>query len=216
MDNLLQTAFIWFIPVLLSLTVHEWAHAASAYALGDDTAARMGRMTMNPVPHIDPLGTVILPLLQLVGTGMVLFAWAKPVPVDPLRFTRKISMRKGHVLVSAAGPASNLLIALGAAIGLGLIVRFEVAAEGPTFLLQSLFGLNIALAVFNLLPIPPLDGSHVLRGLLPPRSANAYERLYPYAPLLLIGVIFFGRVLITWPMGVIQGWLRSLMMLVAG
>lgn len=216
MDQLLPNAVFWFIPVLLSLTVHEWAHAATASALGDDTAARLGRMTLNPIPHIDMLGTVILPLLQLVSTGMVMFAWAKPVPVNPMNFNRKISMRRGNVLVSAAGPASNLLIALVVAIALGIMIRFEIASEPAFFLLQALFGLNIALAVFNLLPIPPLDGSHVLRGLLPTRSALVYERIFPYAPILLLGVLFFGRGLIRWPMGVIQGWMSSVIALIAG
>ncbi|AKU90539.1 membrane metalloprotease [Vulgatibacter incomptus] len=204
------------MPVLLSLTVHEWAHAASANALGDDTAARMGRLTLNPIAHIDPFGTVLLPMIQLLSTGTVMFAWAKPVPVNPLQFTRKVTMRTGDVLVSAAGPASNLAIALGAAIGLGLLVRFDWVNEPVVFLLQSLFGLNIALAVFNLLPVPPLDGSHVLRGLLPRRLSMAYERVFPYAPMLLMGVIFFGRGLIHWPMGILHGWLWRLTALVAG
>ncbi|HEY0839188.1 MAG TPA: site-2 protease family protein [Vulgatibacter sp.] len=216
MDNLLPNLVFWFVPVLLSLTVHEWAHAASANALGDDTARRMGRMTLNPIAHIDPLGTLILPVMQILLSGMVMFAWAKPVPVNPVQFTRKISMRKGHVLVSAAGPASNLVIALVAAVSLGLCIRLGTAPEAFVFLMQALFGLNIALAVFNLLPVPPLDGSHVLRGLLPVRSAMAYERIFPYAPFLLMAVLFFGGSLIRWPMGVIEGWMGRLAMLIAG
>jgi len=216
LEQLLPNAVFWFIPVLLSLTVHEWAHAATAHALGDDTAARLGRMTLNPIPHMDVLGTVVFPILQLAGTGMVMFAWAKPVPVNPVNFNRGVTMRRGNVLVSAAGPASNIVIALGAAIGLGLFHRFEIALEPAYFLLSSLFGLNIALAVFNMLPIPPLDGSHVLRGMLPTRSALAYERIFPYAPILLLGVLFFGRGLIAWPMGVIQGWMWNITALVAG
>ncbi len=216
LEHLLQNAIFWFIPVMFSLSVHEWAHAASANALGDDTAQRMGRLTLNPVAHIDPLGTVVFPLMQLLFSGTVMFAWAKPVPVNPVQFTRKISMQKGNVLVSAAGPASNLAIALAAAIGLGLALRFGSAPDAVVFLLQSLFGLNIALAVFNLLPIPPLDGSHVLHGLLPTRSALAYEKLFPYAPMLLLGVLFLGRGLIRWPMGILQGWMGQLALLIAG
>lgn len=197
--DFLAQVVIWFVPVLLSLTVHEWAHAASAYKLGDDTAAMSGRLTLNPLVHMDLLGTVIVPLLQILGTGSVLFAWAKPVPVNPARFSRGVSMRTGNVLVSAAGPASNLAIALAIAIGLGLGLRLTEMDPQLVRILMGVFILNVGLAVFNMLPIPPLDGSHVLHGLLPSRAAQAYERIFPYAPLLLIGVIAFGRPLISLP-----------------
>jgi len=215
-DQYLPNLVFWFIPVLLSLTVHEWAHAASANALGDDTAKRMGRLTFNPIAHMDPLGTVILPVAQILLSGSVLFAWAKPVPVNPVRFTRRVTMRQGDVLVSAAGPASNLAIALIAAVSIGLSARFGPAPAVFLAFMQALFGLNIALAVFNLLPVPPLDGSHVLRGILPTRAAMAYERIFPYAPVLLMGVFIFGGGLIRWPMGVIHGWMGSLARLIAG
>jgi Zn-dependent protease len=214
--DLLTTAVLWFIPILLSLTVHEWAHAASAYKLGDDTAARLGRMTFNPVSHIDPLGTLLLPILQLVSTGSVLFAWAKPVPVNPARFSRRVSMSKGNVIVSAAGPASNILLALAAAIGLGLSMRFGWSSEAAADFMQRMFILNIGLAVFNMLPIPPLDGSHVLHGLLPRHAAAAYERIFPYAPMLLLGVLFLGRGLIRWPMQVVYGWMAQVTQIIAG
>lgn len=213
--DFLATAVIWFVPVLLSLTVHEWAHAASAYKLGDDTAAMAGRLTLNPFAHMDLLGTVIVPILQLVGSGTVLFAWAKPVPVNPARFSRKVSMRTGSVLVSAAGPASNLLIALSIVVGVGLAVRFG-GVEGMNEIFARVFLLNVALAVFNLLPIPPLDGSHVLHGLLPTRAAAAYERIFPYAPMLLIGVLIFGRGLITVPMSWVSGVMSQIFFVLAG
>jgi len=212
----LQNLVLWFIPVLLSLTVHEWAHAASAHALGDDTAARLGRLTLNPLPHIDPLGTVLLPVLQVLTSGSVLFAWAKPVPVTPTRFDRKVTMSTGMMLVSAAGPVSNLLMALASAISLGIAVRTGQQMEGIYAFLQSMLGLNLALAIFNLIPLPPLDGSKVLLGLLPRRAALAYERIFPYAPFLLIGVFWFGGSLIRLPMGLLGSWLVRLSAAIAG
>ena len=212
----LQSLVLWFIPVLLSLTVHEWAHAASANALGDDTAARMGRLTLNPIPHIDPLGTVLLPVLQVLMSGTVFFAWAKPVPVTPTRFTRKITMGKGMVLVSAAGPASNVVLALGAAIVLGVAVRTGQTNEAIYAFSQAMLGLNLALAIFNMIPLPPLDGSKVLHGLLPRGPAMVYERIFPYAPFLLLGIFVFGGSLIRWPMAVLGGWLVRLSAAIAG
>jgi len=209
-------AILWFVPVMLSLSVHEWAHAASAYRLGDDTAARMGRMTLNPISHVDPVGTLLLPALQVLATDSVFFAWAKPVPIDPTRFSRRISMSKGTVLVSAAGPASNLVLALVSAILLGLALRFGWGGEAVVSLLASLFVLNIGLAVFNLLPVPPLDGSKVLHGLLPPRAALAYEQIFPYAPFLLLAVVFFGGSLIRWPVVVIHDWMLAITRAIAG
>lgn len=212
----LQNLVLWFIPVLLSLTVHEWAHAASANALGDDTAARLGRLTLNPIPHIDPVGTVLLPVIQVIMSGSVWFAWAKPVPVTPTRLTRRLSMSKGMMLVSAAGPASNIVMAFGAAISLGIAVRTGQTNEAIYAFLQSMLGLNLALAIFNLIPLPPLDGSKVLLGILPRRSALVYERIFPYAPVLLIGIFVFGGSLIRWPMGVLGSWLVQLSAAIAG
>ena len=201
----LMQALLFFVPTVLSLTVHEWAHAASANALGDDTAEREGRMTLNPLAHLDPIGTVLVPAIQILTTGGVLFAWAKPVPVNPARFRRTISMSMGSVIVSAAGPVSNLLLALGAAIGLGLGGARVDSTPGAAAFLGAMFLINIGLAVFNLLPVPPLDGSKVLHGLLPSRAAMAYERIFPYAPFLLMGVIMFGSPLLRVPMSLIAG-----------
>lgn len=212
----IQSLVLWFVPVLLSLTVHEWAHAASANALGDDTAARLGRLTLNPLPHIDPLGTVLLPVLQVLTSGSVFFAWAKPVPVTPTRFTRKVTMSTGMMIVSAAGPVSNVLMALASAISLGIAARLGVLNEPMWAFLSSMIGLNIVLALFNLLPVPPLDGSKVLLGMLPRRAALAYERIFPYAPVLLIGVFLFGGRFIRWPMGIFGSWLHGLSQAIAG
>lgn len=214
--DLLFSAMLWFIPVMLSLSVHEWAHAASAYKLGDDTAARLGRMTLNPVSHIDPLGTLLVPAIQVISMQGVYFAWAKPVPVNPARFSRGVSMSTGNVIVSAAGPASNLVLALLAAIFLGLSYRFGWGGEAIHGLLQMMFVLNIVLAIFNLLPVPPLDGSKVLHGLLPREAAHAYERIFPYAPFLLLAVILFGRPWIGLAVGTVQGWMSSIIFAIAG
>lgn len=214
--DLLQNLVLWFIPVLLSLAVHEWAHAASAWALGDDTAALEGRLTLNPVVHMDPVGTVLMPLIQVVTTGSVLFAWARPVPFSPTRFTRRISMGKGIAIVSAAGPASNLLLALASAIGLGISYRLGSVPEAVMALLRSMVGLNIALAVFNMLPLPPLDGSKVLHGLLPRRASLAYEKIFPYATMLLIGILLFGGGFLRMPIHLLGGWMGHLISAIAG
>jgi len=147
------------IVLVMSLTVHEFFHAYSAWRLGDDTAAREGRLTLNPIPHIDLFGTIILPLLNAP------IGWAKPVPVNPARFNRKFSMGMGDIIVSAAGPLSNVALGLLAVILWGLLLRFapELVEPGTPAqaLLQRLLLVNAGLAVFNLLPIPPLDGGHV-------------------------------------------------------
>lgn len=215
MDTLFS-ALIWLIPVLLSLSVHEWAHAASAYRLGDDTAARLGRMTLNPLAHIDPVGTILLPALQLVSTQAIYFAWARPVPVNPARFARGVSTSTGNVLVSAAGPASNLALALISAVLLGLGYRHGWGEGAGVAFLQAMLVINVVLAVFNLLPVPPLDGSKVLHGLLPRRAAAAYEQIFPYAPFLLLAVIFFGRNLIFGPIQVLQGWMYGIARAIVG
>ncbi len=204
MDNaLIAERVLNLIVLLLSLTFHEFFHAYSAWRLGDDTAARMGRMTLNPIPHIDVFGTIILPLLNAP------IGWAKPVPVNPARFRRGVSMTTGDVIVSAAGPLSNLLLGLVCAIVLGLLYRFAPAAvEGSSaasVFLQRLMLVNAGLAVFNLLPIPPLDGSHVAASLMPYRYRGAWEQFARLAPFLLIALILFGGAVIRPPLRLVFG-----------
>jgi Zn-dependent protease len=176
------------IVLVLSLTVHEFFHAWTAYRLGDDTAARMGRMTLNPIPHIDLLGTILLPLLNMP------IGWAKPVPVNPANFRRDVRMSTGDILVSVAGPLSNLGLALVASIVFGLLLRFAPAAipiGGAGFAFLNRFILvNTGLAVFNLVPLPPLDGSHVLGNLLPHRFRDVWAQLVRVGPFILLGLLF--------------------------
>jgi Zn-dependent protease len=191
-----QVRFI--IPLVLSLTVHEWAHAYSAYRLGDDTALRMGRLTLNPLPHIDPIGTLLLPLLG------VPFGWARPVPVNPTRFHPRMKMRTGMMITAAAGPFSNLVLAVFCIVLAGVLRRFELHHAAVEWLLLVGFQLNIALAVFNMLPIPPLDGSRVAEGLLPARLQPAWDRFARFGPLVLLAVILLlprvGINLLSWPL----------------
>jgi Zn-dependent protease len=202
------------IPLILSLTVHEFFHAFTAWKLGDDTAARAGRLTLNPIPHIDPIGTLLLPFIG------VPFGWAKPVPVDVSRIRRGISMSTGNILISSAGPLSNLGLALLSSIAFGLLIRFApgtlVRGGGAYELLVSLIMVNVALAIFNLLPIPPLDGSHVAEALVPLRWRPAWESFARLAPFLLLAFFFFGRGLLTRPIFFVVGLLQGLINVVAG
>jgi len=188
-----------------SLTVHEWGHAASAWWLGDDTAARSGRLTLNPLPHIDPIGTLLIPSLMLLSSGMgvtiPLFGWAKPVPVNSSRFTRKISLRAGEALTAAAGPATNLILAFLAALALGIIgglkpdwlitVDAGGQVERPLLLiLHGLLRLNVALAFFNLIPVPPLDGGWILQWLVPYRYQWVVSALARRGMIILLIAVF--------------------------
>ena len=199
---------LWILPVLLAITLHEAAHGFVAWHLGDDTAYRQGRVSANPLRHIDPIGTVILPGMLFLSGSPFLFGYAKPVPVQ---FRNLHNPRRDSMLVAAAGPAANLLIALASAILVNAV--FVLPDQAKTWAADTLVNsiiLNISLAVFNLLPIPPLDGSRVLLGLLPKRLAEVYGRLFRYGLLLVIGIILLppliGRYLgidmdvITWMM----------------
>ncbi len=170
------TQWIVRIPVLLfAITIHEYAHGWVAYRLGDPTAKQMGRLSFNPITHIDPLGAICLFLLN--------FGWAKPVPVD-MRYFR--NLRRDSILVSLAGPAANLCAALAAGI---LIRLFPFQSQLYQMTVVYLLIMNIGLGLFNLIPLPPLDGSHVLENLLSPSAAMKYDRFKRYGPMILIGVI---------------------------
>jgi Zn-dependent protease len=176
-----EYVLISFTVLLLSLTVHEFAHAWTADRLGDPTARQLGRVSLNPLVHADPIGTVLFPLLAMIG-NIPLIGWAKPVPVDIARLRHH---RRDFMVVAAAGPASNLVMAVAASIAL--------TAIGPIGPLGSLLylaaRLNILLAVFNMLPIPPLDGGNVLSGLLPRGLALKFDQIRPYGFILLYALI---------------------------
>lgn len=175
------------IPLWMSLSVHEWAHAWTAFKLGDDTAALMGRMTLNPLAHVDPIGTLLLPILG------VPFGWATPVPVQPLRFDRRWNMSTGMMITAIAGPISNVCIAAVSIVVYALFLRFGsadlVANVGLNVLMQRMVYLNVILALFNMLPIPPLDGSRVADWLIRGRLRPAWESFCQLGPLALGAVI---------------------------
>jgi Zn-dependent protease len=199
---------MWLPLSILSLTVHEFAHAWSAWKLGDDTASRAGRLTLNPLSHIDLLGTIMLPLLG------VPFGWAKPVPVDPARFRRSVTMGRGMAITAAAGPLSNVVLALLSSVGLGLAFRFapEVVENGQParFFLVNMVMLNVGLALFNLIPIPPLDGSRIVAWVLPFRLREQWHELERFAPFLLLAVFWFGGRLVSGPIYAVASMLFEL------
>ncbi|WP_232287457.1 site-2 protease family protein [Anaeromyxobacter dehalogenans] len=194
--------------------MHEYAHAWSAQKLGDDTASRAGRLTLNPLSHIDPFGTLVLPLILLIsGTGFM-FGWAKPVPVNPARFRRGVHMGRGMAWTAGAGPLSNLLLSLLAAVTFGLLGRYAPATlasgGGVRELLENVLVVNLALALFNLIPVPPLDGSRIVDGYMPLRFRAGWERVTALAPFLLLAVFIFGGRLIAGPFSYLFGLLANL------
>lgn len=189
-QTILQAATL-IVPLVFAIVFHEVAHGLAARALGDPTAARMNRLSLNPLRHVDPVGTLLVPgMLALVN--LPVFGWAKPVPVNPRFFARP---RAGMMLVGAAGPAANFVMALAAAVAIGLMVRAsgDVPPEGAIgFVLRNLANfvmINVFLALFNLIPIPPFDGSHIVEGLLPESLANLYGQLRRFGMLLVILLI---------------------------
>jgi Zn-dependent protease len=184
---IIYTVSIWLLPVLIAVTFHEAAHGFVANFLGDETASRLGRVSLNPIRHIDPFGTILLPGLLLLAHSPFLFGYAKPVPVN---FRALRNPRIGMVLVAAAGPAMNIGLAILAVLSFHLIGYLPViAAEWVALNLKNALIINVILAVFNLFPLPPLDGGRIAVGLLPNILAKPLARLEPYGMMILIGLL---------------------------
>ena len=201
-----------FVVLLVSLTVHEAAHAWSADRLGDPTARALGRLSLNPAVHVDPIGTILFPLIAM-ATNLPLIGWAKPVPVNPARLGG--NWRQKFMVIAAAGPASNLVLATCVAIVLRIAPIGDVDVDATSIvwrLVQALalaVQLNVFLALFNMVPVPPLDGGNVLAGLLTGQMARAFDQLRPWGFLILYGLMLTGVLwtIIDPPASLLLSWL---------
>jgi Zn-dependent protease len=195
-NNLIQTVLIYALPVLFAITVHEAAHGYVARYLGDNTAYMMGRVTLNPIRHIDPIGTVLMPLMLYFATaGTFLFGYAKPVPVN---FGQLRRPKRDMIWVALAGPGSNLIQAVLWAIAFTVLRAMGV--DERFFLLMCAAGVlvNLVMAAFNMFPLPPLDGGRILVGLLPARQAYAVSRIEPWGFFIVLGLVLLGVVGTYW------------------
>lgn len=227
-DSIVYSAAIWLIPLVIAIVFHEVAHGLAARALGDPTAAERKRLSLNPIRHVDPIGTVVLPLI-LALTKMPVFGWAKPVPVN---YARLRNPRRDMMLVALAGPGMNFALALVGAVLLGLLLAAaggERMGDIGVFVAANLLNfvaVNIFLALFNLLPIPPFDGGHVVQGLLPPAAAERWASFGRFGfPLLFILLLVVPSIwpsanivaqLIVPPAQAVTGWYFAITAAIAG
>ena len=224
LPDIIYPASTWIVPILIAITFHEAAHAYAAWKLGDDTAFRLGRVTFNPLKHVDPFGTILLPALLFLTNAPFLFGWAKPVPVQ---FGRLSHPRRDMALVAVAGPLINVTLAFVSAVLFHLVWMFPGWATPwlVRTLTQSIL-LNLVLAVFNMIPVPPLDGSRIVQSLLPNALARPYAKLERFGFLILLGFIFIlpmlGRQLgadlnlFRWLVGIPLAWLAPVFLRIAG
>lgn len=217
--SLLQRIIVWILPVVFAITVHEVAHGWVAKKYGDNTASLLGRLTLNPIKHVDLLGTIIIPALLLItGTGFI-FGWAKPVPVNPNNFKKP---RADMAIVALAGPVSNLLMAtawaLVARLGVTIGMSVKMIAEPMIYMGIAGITINLVLAILNLLPIPPLDGSRILSGLLPNYWAWQYNKLERFGFIILMILLATNLLdaLLAYPLFIAQQLFFSLAGLTAG
>lgn len=196
MQELISTLTIWALPVLFAITLHEAAHGYAARHFGDNTAAMLGRITLNPARHIDPVGTIAMPLLLYFATGgAFLFGYAKPVPVN---FGRLRNPKRDMVWVALAGPGANLIQAILWTIGLYLLVFLGVSERFFTEMCEAGVLVNLVMFAFNLFPLPPLDGGRILVGLLPHRQADMVSRIEPWGFFIVMALVIAGVVSSLW------------------
>lgn len=210
--TLIQKIAVGALPVIFAITVHEFAHGWVASKFGDQSAKMLGRLTLNPIKHIDPIGTILVPIVLLIFTGFV-FGWAKPVPVNASSFK---SPRRDMAWVALAGPVSNFLMAFAWAVVLkiGLLLQTSTPDIGLFLIYSGVIGvtINLILAILNLLPIPPLDGSHIASAFLSKRLAWQFNRIAPYGFFLLIGLMLLGVLtpLIMEPLNMVKAFLFTI------
>ena len=188
-DTILNFISVYAVPLIFAITLHEAAHGYAARYFGDNTAYMMGRISLNPVRHIDPIGTIGLPILLLVLQSPIMFGWAKPVPVN---FAALRNPKRDMRYVAAAGPAANLVMAIGWAIVLSILLKTDAANKVLVDMCLVGVSINVVLMIFNLLPILPMDGGRILASLLPNQAAYTYSRLEPYGMMIVVLLLVSG------------------------